>query len=69
MVITMVDIIRGSLTGFSLVLGVTGQFEEEEKPFRGQLIGSLNSYHHQVGHTAPPHHQDTRPGKLLTFHL
>jgi len=48
MVITMVDIIRGALTGFILVLGVTGQFEEEEKPFRGQLIGSLNSYHHQV---------------------
>ena len=25
-----------------------GQFEEEEKPYRGQLVGSLNSYHHQV---------------------
>jgi len=23
-------------------------FEEEEKPYRGMLIGSLNSYHHQV---------------------
>jgi hypothetical protein len=24
------------------------QFEEEEKPYRGQLIGSINSFHHQV---------------------
>ena len=27
---------------------VMGQFEEEEELYRGQLIGSLNSYHHQV---------------------
>ena len=27
---------------------VRAQFEEEEDTFRGQLIGSLNSYHHQV---------------------
>ena len=26
----------------------SAQFEEEEKPYRGQLVGSLNSYHHQV---------------------
>jgi len=44
----MVNIIRGFLTGLILVLGVTGQFDEEDKPYRGQLIGSLNSYHHQV---------------------
>ena len=31
-----------------LVAGVWGQFEEEEEMYRGQLIGSLNSYHHQV---------------------
>jgi len=31
-----------------LVVLVVGQFEEEEKGYRGQLIGSLNSYHHQV---------------------
>ena len=31
-----------------LLPGVLGQFEEEEKPYRGQLVGSLNSYHHQV---------------------
>ena len=27
---------------------VMAQFEEEEEQYRGQLIGSLNSYHHQV---------------------
>ena len=32
----------------ALVAGARGQFEEEEEQFRGQLIGSLNSYHHQV---------------------
>ena len=31
-----------------------GQFEEEEKPYRGQLVGSLNSYHHQVSEYPPP---------------
>ena len=32
-----------------LVLASVGaQFEEEEELYRGQLIGSLNSYHHQV---------------------
>ena len=32
-----------------MVLGSVGaQFEEDEELYRGQLIGSLNSYHHQV---------------------
>ena len=30
---------------------VMAQFEEEEEQYRGQLIGSLNSYHHQVNPT------------------
>ncbi len=25
-----------------------GQFDEEDSVYRGQLVGSLNSYHHQV---------------------
>ena len=32
----------------AMVARVRSQFEEEEETFRGQLIGSLNSYHHQV---------------------
>jgi len=32
----------------AMVSVVRSQFEEEEDTFRGQLIGSLNSYHHQV---------------------
>ena len=37
-----------------LLPGVLGQFEEEEKPYRGQLVGSLNSYHHQVNWDQQP---------------
>eukprot|EP00091_Calanus_sinicus_P005865 TRINITY_DN16398_c0_g1_i1.p1 TRINITY_DN16398_c0_g1~~TRINITY_DN16398_c0_g1_i1.p1 ORF type:complete len:156 (-),score=55.44 TRINITY_DN16398_c0_g1_i1:432-875(-) len=48
MVRSMVNTVRGVLVGLILVLGVTGQFDEEEKDYRGQFIGSLNSYHHQV---------------------
>ena len=32
---------------------VMAQFEEEEEQYRGQLIGSLNSYHHQVTNKQP----------------
>ena len=32
----------------TLVIVVSGQFEEEEDTYRGLFIGSLNSYHHQV---------------------
>ena len=59
MVIGMVNIIRGVLLGLTLLLGVTAQFDEEEKDYRGQFIGSLNSYHHQV--TVATHHH-SRPG-------
>ena len=32
----------------TIISSVIGQFEDEEEQYRGQLIGSLSSYHHQV---------------------
>ena len=66
----MVNTVRGVLVGLILVLGVTGQFDEEEKDYRGQFIGSLNSYHHQVSYpmvTTQTSHQGGET--VLTFHL
>ena len=42
--------LRPILSVFLLLGDVMAQFEEEEETYRGQLIGSLNSYHHQVSH-------------------
>ena len=43
-----VKIVMRIVPMLAMVAGVRAQFEEEEETFRGQLIGSLNSYHHQV---------------------
>lgn len=43
-----VKIVMRTVLTLAMVAGVRAQFEEEEETFRGQLIGSLNSYHHQV---------------------
>ena len=37
-----------ALLALLLATSCRAQFEQEEKPYRGQLVGSLNSYHHQV---------------------